>query len=177
MKAEMKEFKLSLFPYKGKTFVLKAYDDINAKLDDQIVATQAMMGSSNMRGKLKVETRNWEVKLNQMSELIGEISKCQRTWMYLEPIFASDDIGKTMPNEASMFKDVDTTWKTTMEAIDSDPGILDLNDRDNIIVQFQDANKKLDLIQNKLDAYLEEKSLVFPRFYFLDSQSLLMLLA
>jgi hypothetical protein len=34
MKAEMKEFKLTLFPYKGKTFVLKAYDDINAKLDD-----------------------------------------------------------------------------------------------------------------------------------------------
>jgi dynein heavy chain len=34
MKAEMKEFKLSLFSYKGKTFVLKGYDDINAKLDD-----------------------------------------------------------------------------------------------------------------------------------------------
>jgi len=34
MKAEMKEFKLSLFNYKGKTFVLKGYDDINAKLDD-----------------------------------------------------------------------------------------------------------------------------------------------
>lgn len=177
MKAEMKEFKLMLFSYKGKTFVLKGYDDINAKLDDQIVATQAMLGSSNMRGKLKVETRNWEMKLNQMSELIGEINKCQRTWMYLEPIFASDDIGKTMPNEAAMFKDVDTTWKTTMEAIDADPGILDLNDRDNINAQFLEANKKLDQIQNKLDAYLEEKSLVFPRFYFLDSQSLLMLLA
>lgn len=177
MKAEMKEFKLVLFSYKGKTFVLKGYDDINAKLDDQIVATQAMLGSSNMRGKLKVETRNWEMKLNQMSELIGEINKCQRTWMYLEPIFASDDIGKTMPNEAAMFKDVDTTWKTTMEAIDADPGILDLNDRDNINAQFLEANKKLDQIQNKLDAYLEEKSLVFPRFYFLDSQSLLMLLA
>ncbi len=34
MKAEMKEFKLQLFNYKGKTFVLKGYDDINAKLDD-----------------------------------------------------------------------------------------------------------------------------------------------
>jgi dynein heavy chain len=97
--------------------------------------------------------------------------------MYLEPIFASDDIGKTMPNEATMFKDVDTTWKTNMELIDTDPGILDLNDRDNITSYFIDANKKLDQIQNKLDAYLEEKSLVFPRFYFLDSQSLLMLLA
>jgi dynein heavy chain, axonemal len=177
MKLEMKDFKIMLHPYKGKTFVIKNYDDINSVLDDQIVATQAMLGSSNMRGKLKVETRNWEVKLNQMSELIGEVAKCQRTWMYLEPIFASDDIGKTMPNEASMFKDVDTTWKTTMETIETDPGILDLNDRDNITAQFFEANKKLDQIQNKLDAYLEEKSLVFPRFYFLDSQSLLMLLA
>jgi dynein heavy chain len=52
--------------------------------------------------------------------------------MYLEPIFASDDIGKTMPNEAAMFKDVDSTWKTTMEAIDNDPGIIELNERDNI---------------------------------------------
>lgn len=34
MKSEMKEFKLTLFSYKGKTFVLKGYDDINAKLDD-----------------------------------------------------------------------------------------------------------------------------------------------
>lgn len=34
MKAEMKEFKLVLFNYKGKTFVLKGYDDINSKLDD-----------------------------------------------------------------------------------------------------------------------------------------------
>ena len=146
MTAELKDFKLSLFNYKGKTFVLKGYDDINAKLDDQIVATQAMLGSSNMRGKLKIETRNWETKLNQMSELINEICKCQRTWMYLEPIFASDDIGKTMPNEAAMFKDVDSTWKTTMEAIDNDPGIIELNERDNITPQFIEANKKLDQI-------------------------------
>ena len=177
MKADMKDFKIVLFSYKGKTFVIKNYDDINATLDDQIVATQAMLGSSNMKGKLKVETRNWEIKLNSMSELIAEMQKCQKTWMYLEPIFASDDIGKTMPNEAAMFKDVDTTWKTTMDAIDNDPGLIDLNDRDNITAQFLEANKKLDAIQNKLDAYLEEKSLVFPRFYFLDSQSLLMLLA
>lgn len=39
MKEEMKQFALTLFPYKGKTHVLKAYDEVNAKLDDQIVAT------------------------------------------------------------------------------------------------------------------------------------------
>lgn len=34
MKEEMKDFKLTTVPYKGETFVLKAYDEVNAKLDD-----------------------------------------------------------------------------------------------------------------------------------------------
>ena len=38
MKDEMKEFKLTNVPYKD-TFVLKAYDEVNAKLDDQMVQT------------------------------------------------------------------------------------------------------------------------------------------
>jgi dynein heavy chain len=97
--------------------------------------------------------------------------------MYLEPIFASDDIGKTMPNEAAMFKEVDTLWKGTMEAVEESAGILDLIDRDNIHTQFLDANKKLDKIQKCLNDYLEEKRLVFPRFYFLAAEDLLMLLA
>lgn len=45
MKEEMKVFTLTLFPYKSKTYVLKAYDEVNAKLDDQTVITQAMLGS------------------------------------------------------------------------------------------------------------------------------------
>lgn len=35
MKDEMKAFTMTIFPYKnGKTYVIKAYDDVNAKLDD-----------------------------------------------------------------------------------------------------------------------------------------------
>lgn len=91
-----------------------------------------MKGSQFMKGKLAVETKNWETKLNNMSELIEEIAKCQRTWMYLEPIFASDDIHKQMPVEGSLFKDVDTLWKQTMDAIDTEPAIIDLSERENI---------------------------------------------
>jgi dynein heavy chain len=177
MKEEMKLFTLTLFPYKGKTFVLKAYDEVNAKLDDQIVNTQAMLGSQFMKGKLRNETKSWETKLNNMSELIEEISKCQKTWMYLEPIFASDDIHKQMPTEGAWFRDVDNLWKTTMDAIDNDPGIIDLVERENIKTAFEDSNKKLDRIQKSLNEYLEEKRLIFPRFYFLANEDLLMLLA
>ena len=136
----MKEFKLTTFQYKD-TFVLAAYDDANGKLDDQMVAVQAMLGSSYMRGKLKPETKAWETKLNAMSELIEEIGKCQKVWRQLEPVFASDDIGKTLANETTMFKDVDLLWKTTMQQIDDEPGIVDLAERDNIKSQFEFANK------------------------------------
>jgi hypothetical protein len=54
---------------------IKGFDDINAKLDDQIVGTQAMLGSSFMKGRLKIETKNWETRLNYMSELMEEILK------------------------------------------------------------------------------------------------------
>lgn len=34
-----------------------------------------MLGSSYMKGKLRIETKNWENKMNNMSELIEEINK------------------------------------------------------------------------------------------------------
>lgn len=82
-----------------------------------------------------------------------------------------------MPTEGAWFRDVDNLWKTTMDAIDNDPGIIDLVERENIKTAFEDANKKLDRIQKSLNEYLEEKRLVFPRFYFLANEDLLMLLA
>ena len=67
-----------------------------------------------------------------MSEILEEMMKTQKTWMYLEPIFASEDIGKTMPTEAYFFSEVDRLWKHEMENIKSDPGIIDLIERDSI---------------------------------------------
>lgn len=41
--------------------------------------------------------------------------KCQRSWMYLEPIFASDDIKKKLPTEKGKFDSIDKNWKIVME--------------------------------------------------------------
>ena len=41
--------------------------------------------------------------------------KCQRGWMYLEPIFSSDDIKKKMPAETNKFNTIDKNWRTCME--------------------------------------------------------------
>lgn len=66
----MKVFEIEQGDYKGQMLKIKGFDDINAKLDDQIVGTQAMLGSSFMKGRLKIETKNWEGRLNLMSDLM-----------------------------------------------------------------------------------------------------------
>jgi dynein heavy chain len=108
-----------------------------------------------------------------MSELFEEILKVQRTWMYLEPIFSSGDIGMTMPNEAKAFQQVDKLWKDTMEGVEQEKAIMDLQEKEGIRDQFKEANKKLDVIQKKLNDYLEQKRLVFARFFFLANEDLL----
>merc|ERR1711971_1191390 len=101
MKDEMKNYMLEQKDYKGVTKLIKGYDDINGQLDDQIVKTQAMLGSSHIgKGKLRTETKKWVDTLNSLSELVEQMLKTQRTWMYLEPIFSSGDIINTMPLEA-----------------------------------------------------------------------------
>jgi dynein heavy chain len=102
---------------------LKGYDEINTILDDQILQGQAMQASSYMKGTLKRDTIAWNVKLDTMQKIIDEMSKCQRTWMNLEPVFSSDDIEKTLPVETVKFREVDKLWRETTDQINDEPSL------------------------------------------------------
>lgn len=49
--------------------------------------------------------------------MLEEWLTCQRSWLYLEPIFSSDDINRQLPMEGKNYQTVECTWKKVMKAV------------------------------------------------------------
>ena len=97
--------------------------------------------------------------------------------MYLEPVFSSDDIIKQMPVEGQKFKVVDRSWKTIMNKVKANDAALVVIEIDGLSKSMKDNNDKLEEVTKGLNAYLESKRSLFPRFYFLSNDELLSILS
>jgi len=175
---EWKEIEFIVKPYKETgTSVVGGVDDIITLLDDHIVKTQTMRGSPFIK-PIEQNCRDWESRLKYAQGLIEEWIACQRTWMYLEPIFSSDDIMRQLPTESKRYQGVDALWKKAMSDCLAEPNFMEqANPEKRLEEKFKAANKKLDEIQKGLADYLEVKRLYFPRFFFLSNDELLEILS
>ena len=124
------------------TYILQGVDEIQMILDDQIVKTQSMRASPYI-GPFEDRVRIWEKKLNTVQEIMDEWLKCQQQWLYLEPIFGSEDIMQQMPNEGRKFKAVDTTWRQIMEKMVKNPEVLTVCSDEELLKNLQEAKDRM----------------------------------
>ncbi|XP_052028538.1 LOW QUALITY PROTEIN: dynein axonemal heavy chain 6 [Apodemus sylvaticus] len=157
-------------------FILGGTDDIQVLLDDSTINI-ATIASSRYVGPLKSRVDDWQKQLSLFNQTLEEWLNCQRNWLYLESIFNAPDIQRQLPAEAKMFLQVDKSWKEIMRKVNRLPNALRAATQPGLLETFQNNNALLDQIQKCLEAYLESKRVIFPRFYFLSNDELLEILA
>ena len=135
------------------------------------------MHSSAYIKPFEEEMKEWEEKLISMQDILDAWLRCQESWLYLEPIFNSEDIMKQMPVEGRKFNKVDRIWRNIMAKTVADPHVLLATAQPNMLINLNEANELLDAIMKGLNDYLEKKRLFFPRFFFLSNDELLEILS
>uniref|UniRef100_A0A8C5CUF5 Dynein, axonemal, heavy chain 12 n=1 Tax=Gadus morhua TaxID=8049 RepID=A0A8C5CUF5_GADMO len=161
------------YPYRESgVSILTAVDEIQTIMDDQIIKTQTMRGSPFIK-PFEDEIKE---RLVRIQDTIDEWLKVQAQWLYLEPIFSSEDIMQQMPEEGRLFQVVDKNWREIMRHCVKDPKV-GATSLPGLLERLLDSNGLLDTIMKGLNAYLEMKRLFFPRFFFLSNDEMLEILS
>lgn len=137
------------------------------------------MNASKYIRAIKAKVSVWEKDLNTINDVIDAWLIVQRKWMYLESIFASDDIRMQLPDEAKKFNKTDNNYKKIMEAAFKNPNVIQCCVRaegGNRLSELKNISAELDKCQKSLTNYLESKKMSFPRFYFISDDDLLLIL-
>lgn len=177
MQNEWSTVELQVLEYRETgTYIVKVEEQIIQQLDDHIVMSQSM-SFSPYKKPFEERITSWEQQLNLVSEVIDEWIQLQRQWMYLEPIFNSEDIQHQLPLESKRFSSVDRMWRKTLQQAYVTPHILGMCSSQKLLETYIESNKMLDSVQKGLADYLETKRLAFARFFFLSNDELLQILS
>jgi dynein heavy chain len=177
MEKEWQDKKFTIVDYRDSgTHILRSPEEISQLLDDHLVTTQSM-NFSVYKKAFESRIAKWETTLTLIADILDAWLLVQKQWLYLEPIFSSEDIHHQMPTEGKRFTTMDRNWRRIMQKAAASPKVMEFASNKKLLVSFQECNKLLELVQKGLTEYLETKCAAFPRFYFLSSDDLLQILS
>jgi dynein heavy chain len=152
------------------------WNDINKELDNDIMEIQ-QLEVSPFKGPFGDKIASWNKELLNISCVLEEWLKCQKNWIYLQPVFDSGDIAKDIPNEHKKFMMTDRMWRDLMISVEKNVNVRLSCSREGLLEKLREANMNLETVEKGLNAYMEKKREIFPRFYFISNAQFLEILS
>lgn len=139
-------------------------EEMQQLLDEHIVTAQQIRANPFVV-PVEEEASAWEDKLLNLREVLDKWIAVQLDYLYLHPIFDSEDIIKRLPEEAEKFAQVKGIWDSLIESVSTNKKAICVDKA--LILYLDEAQAKLEGITSNLNNYLEDKRKKFPRLYFL----------
>ena len=160
--------KLKVVPYipETETFILSNSDSTFDKIEDHLTTLENVLSSRNAF-HVKEKIDEWMKNLIVMRDNLEKWIEAQNNWMYLDPIFASQEIQQALPSEHTAFLELqDSLKKIYFSAYMNPKAVYNLvvNNRAEI---FDGLISYFTRIKKIVDDFLEERRLKYPRFFFL----------
>ncbi len=130
--------------------IVRGVETVYALIDDHLVKIQMILSSPYVT-HIERQCRAWEQKLLDATSLLESWMACQRSWLYLEPIFGSKEILRQMPKEGRKFAAVDALWRRTMQGVEEERKVMDCIENSSLYTTFDIANAKLEEVQKGLN--------------------------
>lgn len=105
-----------------------------------IIKSQAMTSSPFCK-PFQERISMWAAKLSKMQKILDEWLITQVKWMYLGPVFGTEEISKKMPKERKEFMSADGKYRRIMLAVLNSPEVLNICGMDGLLEDLIESNK------------------------------------
>jgi dynein heavy chain len=180
VEAEFDAATIELREYKHSTemYVLPARfaDNTILSLNNHLFRIDLMAGSP-FAAVFKDKMAELSKMLQATRAVFSLWTKLQAQWTYLEPIFNTDDVVKSLPQESMKFKEVQVAFRGFVLARKRDPSFKELSFDSELSKKLAGMIEMLENVDKNLENYLNKKRADFPRLYFLSSEAMIELIA
>lgn len=169
------ELKFEKYRYYRNNFVLTNIEEVGMHLDDSFVRMNVIRNSKYVK-PIRDRIDQWIIHLNICMDTLSQWSAFQCNWSRFEALFSLPGVEYKIPDELQLFNHINNTWKETIFEVHENRLAIVALLRPGRLDTFKDCNRRITVLSDRMDHYLNTRRLNYPRLYFLSNVELITIL-